>query len=352
MSKQPILPESVSALDLPLVRPGEAEVNQDYFFANSLDMLCVAGFDGFFKRLNPTWTTTLGWTIEELQERAFLEFVHPDDRAATVSEMEELIRGGRTIVFENRYRCKDGSYKWLEWNATSRRDRQRIYAIARDVTSRKALEMAIVESGDREKERLGRELHDGLCQNLAGIVALSATLSRSLAADSEPADVAREISRLLNETIDGARDMARGLNPVNLEQIGIAAALETLAANVAALFSTDCKFRCHQRFPKLAPKGEFHLYRIAQEAVNNAITHGRCSHIEISLGFRGAEGLLSIRDDGIGLPENPEKGTGTGVYTMGYRARLIGGVLLVQRHAEQGTIVTVTFSLPDDVGSC
>jgi len=98
-------------------------------------------------------------------------------------------------------------------------------------------------------------LHDGLCQNLAGIAALSSTLSRKLAADSEPAPVeAAEIARLLNETIGHARDLARGLNPVGLEQVGLAAALEAFAANVQALFRVSCRFQCNRSFLGLAPE--------------------------------------------------------------------------------------------------
>jgi signal transduction histidine kinase len=166
------------------------------------------------------------------------------------------------------------------------------------------LEKEILETTDREKERLGRELHDGLCQNLAGIAALSSALSRKHAADSEPAAVkAAEITRLLNQTIGQARDLARGLNPVGLEEIGLAAALEAFAANVQALFRVSCRFQCDRPGLRLGLEVETHLYRIAQEAVNNAITHGRGKRLEISLSFRNNKGLLSMRDDGVGIPK-------------------------------------------------
>ena len=319
------------------------------FFANTVGMLCIAGFDGYFKRLNPAWQTTLGWTVEELQRRPFIEFVHPDDHAATLSEVNKLARGGRTIFFENRYRCKDGSYKWLQWNANSLRARRQIYAIASDVTQRKALENEILETCDREKERLGRELHDGLCQNLAGIAALSATLSRKLAAGSESEAVdAAEITRLLNETIGHARDLARGLNPVGLEEIGIAAALEAFAANVQALFQVSCLFQCKRPYVRLGAEVETHLYRITQEAVNNAITHGRARWIEISPIFRGVKGLLSIRDDGVGISQKAVTEKGIGLHTMDYRSRVIGGSLHVEPLARRGTEVTCAFRLPPD----
>ncbi len=332
-----------------LSRERQAEDELRRFFANSLGMLCIAGFDGYFKRLNPAWKNTLGWTLEELRGRPFLEFVHPDDRAATLGEVRKLARGGRTILFENRYLCKDGSYRRLQWNANSLRARRQIYAVARDVTLRTTLQREILETGDHEKERLGRELHDGLCQNLAGIAALSSTLSTKLAADGSAAAVeASEIAKLLNETIGQVRDLARGLNPVGLEQTGLAAALQAFSANVRGLYQVSCKFHCHRPFPRLDPAVETHLFRIAQEAVNNAITHGRGRHIEISLSCRGRKGLLSIRDDGVGISKQTLTALGMGLHTMNYRSRLFGASLQVRRLTRRGTAVTCAFRLPPD----
>jgi PAS domain S-box-containing protein len=120
----PIVRERVADLKPVSARMKRNDDDLSRFFANSLGMLCIAGFDGYFKRLNPAWKNVLGWTAEELQGRPFIEFVHPDDHAATLAEVKRLARGGRTIYFENRYRCKDGSYKWLQWNANSLRGRQ------------------------------------------------------------------------------------------------------------------------------------------------------------------------------------------------------------------------------------
>ena len=318
------------------------------FFANSLGMLCIVGLDGYFKRLNPAWKNTLGWTLEELYGRPFLEFIHPDDRAATLSEVDKLARGGRTLFFENRYRCKDGSYKWLQWNANSSRARRQIYAIARDVTTHKNLEDEILQASDRQKAHLGRELHDGLCQTLAGIAALSAALSRQLAARSASAAsaAAAEITALLNEAIGEAHDLAHGLGPVGLQEAGLAGALEGLALTVQHRFRVACTLACEKLFPRLGPEVEAHLFRIAQEAVNNAITHGRAKRIDISLSGRGGDGLLSIRDNGVGISQQAATGEGIGLHTMDYRSRLIGASLQVQRGARRGTAVTCAFHLP------
>jgi PAS domain S-box-containing protein len=122
----------------------------DRFFALSIDMLCIAHFSGYFKRLNPAWEKTLGYSREELQSKKMFEFVHPEDRERTLDQNRRVRGGGQALAFENRYRCKDGSYKWLLWSATADLEHQVIYSVARDITERKQAE--------HERERLVREL--------------------------------------------------------------------------------------------------------------------------------------------------------------------------------------------------
>jgi len=112
----------------------------DLFFRLSRDLLAIADFSGYFKRLNPAWEQTLGWTSPELMSRPYFDFVHPDDRESTRAEAAKLTTGAVTITFENRYRCKDGSYKWLQWNSTPLTERGLIYADARDITHLKQAE--------------------------------------------------------------------------------------------------------------------------------------------------------------------------------------------------------------------
>jgi len=122
------------------------------FIDLSVDMFCILGFDGFFKNLNPSWETVLGFTTAELREKPRVEFIHPDDREATAREMARVQQGEVTLAFENRYRCKDGSYKWLLWNAVSAPGQHVIYAVARDITGRKQAEAELRESEDRYRK--------------------------------------------------------------------------------------------------------------------------------------------------------------------------------------------------------
>jgi PAS domain S-box-containing protein len=125
------------------------EEEGDQFFTLSLDMLCIAGFDGYFKQLNPAWENQLGFTREELMVRPYIEFVHPEDRTATAASAQQIVTGADVIFFENRYRCKDGSYKWLSWNATPITNQQLVYAVVQDITERRQAEAALRVSNQR-----------------------------------------------------------------------------------------------------------------------------------------------------------------------------------------------------------
>ncbi len=138
------------------IGPSEAEAIAtavdvgDRFFEVSIDMLCFLNFNGYFKRLNPAWERTLGFTRQELMSRPFIEFVHPDDRERTLKQNAAVRAGGKALGFENRYLCRDGGFRWLRWNAAPDSGNQVIYSVARDITEAKR--------ADSEREQLVTEL--------------------------------------------------------------------------------------------------------------------------------------------------------------------------------------------------
>ena len=139
-----------------MTNPDDIPVVDDQYFDLSIDLLCIAHFSGYFRRLNPAWERTLGFSREELQGRPMFEFVHPDDRERTI-ELNRKVRAGELALgFENRYVCQDGSYRWFRWNARADLDRQLIYSLARDITESKR--------GEEERERLVRELQAALAE--------------------------------------------------------------------------------------------------------------------------------------------------------------------------------------------
>ena len=129
---------------------------EERFFDLSIDMLCCLDFNGYFKKLSPSWERTLGFTRQELMSRPFIEFVHPDDRERTLNQNAAVRKGGQALGFENRYICKDGSYRWFRWNATPDTSWSVIYSVARDITESKRAE--------EERERLVSELRKALSE--------------------------------------------------------------------------------------------------------------------------------------------------------------------------------------------
>jgi PAS domain S-box-containing protein len=129
---------------------------EERFFDLSIDLLCMLDFRGHFMRLSPAWESTLGFTRAELMSQPFIEFVHPDDRGRTLQQNKDVRGGGHARSFENRYLCKDGSYRWLLWNAAPDTARHVIYGVARDVTERKRIEA--------ERDALVRELQTALAE--------------------------------------------------------------------------------------------------------------------------------------------------------------------------------------------
>ncbi len=209
----------------------------------------------------------------------------------------------------------------------------------------KRLEKEVLEISDQEQRRIGQDLHDGLCQHLTATMFASKILQEELARQSPPhAAQAGQIAAFINQAIGQTRDVARGLDPVKVATNGLMSALEELATMVRDLHRIDCSF--HSAAPVLIDDNAaaIHLYRIAQEAVNNAVKHAAPKRIDIGLADADGKIVLTIQNDGKGLSAGPDRRGGMGLQTMNYRARMIGAALDVKPGPAGGTIVTCALS--------
>lgn len=274
--------------------------------------------------------------------------VHPADRQAVADAYERARTKGVPYNVEFRVVRADGATRYVHTMGEAVQDVagviRRIVGTLQDVTDRKRLEKEILDISDREQRRIGQDLHDGLGQHLAGIELMSEVLEQRLAGarSKEASHLALEagkIARHVREAISQARSLARGLSPVVIESAGLMAALRQLADSASQMFRIRCEFLCDP--PVLVPDHTVatHLYRIAQEAVSNAVKHGRTREAQILLRVSGERIVLVIKDKGVGLPDRLPAGKGMGLRIMQYRAGIIGGSVVVQRDPGCGTSV-------------
>jgi signal transduction histidine kinase len=215
-------------------------------------------------------------------------------------------------------------------------DRARIEALERT----RELEQEIVRVSECEQRRIGQDLHDGLCQHLAAIGCAAKSLADDLQESGRPESAAaQEIEGLLKKAVIEARDLARGMFPVQMDAAGLSAALEGLAATTSRLTATHVTFNENGDVRISDAATAMHLYRIAQESVANAIKHANANRVSITLdGSKGAV-RMKIEDDGTGFFDEPAVVGGMGLRTMAYRARLIGATLEIQERDGPGTCV-------------
>jgi signal transduction histidine kinase len=219
--------------------------------------------------------------------------------------------------------------------------RQRTTALTKEMAERERLERELLEISEREQRRIGQDLHDGLCQHLTGATLAGQVLEEKLAAlNLSEATDANKVVEIIEEGINLSRSLAKGLYPVEMEADGLMLALEEFATTSGELFKVSCHFECDSPVLIHDPATAGHLYRIAQEAVGNAIKHGKARKILIRLDVSEESTVLSVMDDGIGLPEPLPENRGLGLRIMAHRSAMIGGVFNVRPAATGGTLAT------------
>lgn len=261
---------------------------------------------------------------------------------------KRIIGIGREVVG----RRKDGSIFPMDLAVSEVDLGERVIftGIVRDITERRRLEQEILHISEQERRRIGQDLHDGLGQMLTGIGLLSQNLARRLQVEDHPeAETADEITALIKEADQHARGLARGLTPVDLENNGLVSGLQRLAVNAERLFDIRCTFEKVGEKQLHDSTTGMHLYRIAQEAVSNAVKHGKASYVKVTLALGSDQVRLRVQDNGIGFPQElDEEHRGMGVRIMHYRARIIGGVLDISAGVDGGTTVTCTVKHPEE----
>jgi PAS domain S-box-containing protein len=298
--------------------------------------------EGLVHLWNPAAERLFGWSAREVLGQP-MPHLPSKNRAHYAEEIRMVLTSPEQRSWETKRQRRDGSIVDVEvWRvALSSPDPggQASIAIVLDITERKFLERALLEASERESRRIGQELHDNLCQHLLG-----AAFSAKAVAMSQPEDLPvsvelHELARLINSAVQQTRDIARGLNPVEMDAAGLMAALQALADRPYAEIA--CRLECDRNVLLLDAGVALHAYRIAQEAVANAVRHAGATEIVIRLAEDGGNIVLQIADNGRGFEFQPTQRQGLGLEIMKYRAHAISGKIRVNTAPGRGTNVVL-----------
>ena len=346
-----------------------AQEQIERFFTMSGDLLCIAGFDGYFTRINESWHRTLGYTTTELMSRPLMDFVHQDDREATRTMFAGLMRGVPIQAFENRYRCKDGTYRWLSWTATPKPDERLVYAVVHDATTRKRLEHQTLETLKMRNDFVSFVTHQ-LRTPLSGIRWML-ELAGETADPAEKAsyigdahESANRLIGLVNDLLDLSR-LESGKLPVTVEPVRLREMTEAVVGELATLVREKRHVLDVESIPDLPVAmldGQL-TRQVILNLVSNAIKYtppgGR---IAIRIGREDGSLRWSIQDNGIGVPPSSQKrlfekffraenahavdteGTGLGLYLVRLIVERLGGRIACESEEGRGTIFY--FNLP------
>jgi PAS domain S-box-containing protein len=312
----------------------------------SAALVVVLDRRGRIVRFNRACEQTTGWSAAEVKGRPFWNlFLVPDELDSVKAVFDSLNSGRSPQRHENYWRTRQGERRLIAWSNSALVEEdgtvEYVISIGIDITERRRLEQEILHISELEQRRIGQDLHDGLCQHLAATELMSEILAQKLLKQSKAnATRASEITRHVRDAIGQTRLLARGLSPVVLESEGLMSALQELAANTEKMFRIACEFTCAAPVLIHDHTVATHLYRIAQEAVSNAIRHGKARRVRISLEPAEDRIVLTIRDDGAGLGKDLAKAKGMGLRIMQYRAGMIGGSLTVQDELAGGASVS------------
>ncbi len=314
----------------------------------AFDPIVLVDTDGRYLYANGRTAELTGYTVEELQGLTFGRLIHPRESKRVEKVFEDRRSGRPAPAWYETVLCrKDGTAVPIEVSAheSEWRGKRTFVGVYRDISERKRLETEILRIGEWEKTRIGQDLHDSIGQQLVGMAYLVEALEHDLKkARSRHAAAATQIAASCKTAHGQLRNVVRGLLPVKMSD-GLPDGLRRLAENVQAQMGVVCTLQCALDVNGLNLASMGHLYHIAQEAVTNAVRHGRARQVDITLERAGERGELRIDDDGKGFCQISARVTGSGLKIMRYRADMISGTLSVARNARGGMSVRCTFDM-------
>jgi two-component system, LuxR family, sensor kinase FixL len=319
----------------------------------AVEGIIIIDTHGIVQLFNRAAERIFGYTADEVVGRSVNQLMPQPDRSSHDHYLQNYVRTGKGKIIgigrDVRGQRNDGSTfpMSLAVSEVGGGSRRQFVGIVRDISESKRLEEALVMASENERQIIGQELHDALGQQLTAIALMSRALEKK-AGHAEPAvrDAAASVAEMARDAVNAAKRLAHGLFPTELERNGLAAALEGLVDNQRSLFNMECSYNgLRGRRLGMPRPVDRNLYRIAQEAVSNAIKHSGAKLIAVNLEVTPAELVLTVTDDGRGLPARQEPGKGMGLAIMKYRAGMINASLTISSGPRNGTIVECR--LPD-----
>ncbi len=308
-------------------------------------LVLVTDRDGRIVRFNEECEAVTGYSAEAVVGIPFLDLlVPPDERDQVAEEFAKLKKGAEPRSHENHWQTKDGERRLIRWSSTvltgDDGDVEYVVGTGIDITERRRLEREVIAASDETRRQIGEDLHDMLASHLAGTAMMADTLAENLGEkNSGVAEKIREITELIREAGEQARTLSHSLMPLEVKNDELEDGLQKLADRQEQMGEFTCTFGADESLPSLRGEVASHLYRIVSEAVGNAAKHANPETIEIRLRRADDRLVLTVRDDGVGIPAELETTDGLGLHTMKYRAELIGATLDVGPAAEGGTVV-------------
>jgi PAS domain S-box-containing protein len=352
----------------------QSEARMRAIVNTAVDAIVTIDERGIIDSVNPATERLFGYTSCEMIGRN-VSMLMPEPyrgehdgymRSYVRTGLAKIIGIGREVIAQR----KDGTTFPISLAVSEMRmgHRRMFTGIVHDLTGRRHLERQVLDAATHEQRRIGHDLHDGVCQELAGLSMGMQLLARRMRARGlEEAEAVLKLDNSVRSSVDQVRKIAHGLNPVDVDAGGLAGALENLAFKITETTDVRCDFYWDQRSQAQNANEATQLYRIAQEALGNAMKHGKAKRVDLRLGCENGFLILRIEDDGIGLPpESHGVGTvlqmetgnapsavaavaqrpprvGMGLQTMSFRARMLGGTFDIRPGARGGTVVTCSF---------